>query len=240
MRQAPLRNARAQALGALGRPQRRTPRAPCGRMPSPSPASSAPSRISMPRPVVSMSFICPVTLVASGELMSVHLRVGGGGQGGAAASSLAWASSGGAAFDPCWRPSPVGTPAQNCASGSPSRRSSSRGRAPEDAEVEEEGLGAGGEEEESKRRVPQARVGADLLQLARAQQRPGGHQGQGQQIVVQQQRVLGHACERALCAEQASAGGRKPQQAGCRPRHAPGTAKACIAHAGPGRAPVLS
>ena len=32
----------------------------------------------MPSAVVRMSFICPVTFVASGELTSVHLQQGGG------------------------------------------------------------------------------------------------------------------------------------------------------------------
>jgi hypothetical protein len=33
--------------------------------------------MNMPRAVVRISFICPVTFVASGELMSVHLRGSG-------------------------------------------------------------------------------------------------------------------------------------------------------------------
>lgn len=37
----------------------------------------APWKMTMPSAVVRISFICPVTLVASGELISVHLHLGG-------------------------------------------------------------------------------------------------------------------------------------------------------------------
>ena len=41
------------------------------------PECSSPEKMNMPRAVVRISFICPVTFVASGELMSVHLRGSG-------------------------------------------------------------------------------------------------------------------------------------------------------------------
>lgn len=42
--------------------------------------NASPEKRTMPSAVVRMSFICPVTFVARGELISVHLRVGRSGR----------------------------------------------------------------------------------------------------------------------------------------------------------------